>query len=105
MKQIPIIAGSNLELQAYVAANTWINPEAVVRITKAEDLLGHHGLVLALPGWESSPSIQYQRRLMEFIMVRGMQLVVLEQAAYQLVVTQDVATNRVELPIEQWGRP
>lgn len=105
MKNILIIAGSQLELQAYVAANTWINPEAVVRITQAEDLLGQHGLVIALPGWEASPSIANPRRLMEFIMVRGMQLVVLEQAAYQFKVAQDVATNRIELPVDQWGRP
>lgn len=105
MKNILIIAGSQLELQAYVAANTWINSEAVVRVTKAEDLLGHAGLILALPGWQASPSIENPRRLMEFIGVRGMQLVVLEQAAYVLPVTNDVATNRVEVPIEQWGRP
>jgi hypothetical protein len=84
MKYLPIIAGSRIELDAFLNANPWIDRECVVRIGESADLLGRAGLVLALPGWEFSPSIRRPRELLTTIATRGMQLVVLEQAAYQL---------------------
>lgn len=84
MKNLPIIAGSRLELDAFLDANPWVERDRVVRIREAADLYDRAGLVLALPGWEYSPSIQRPRELLSTIAQRGMQLVVLEQAAYQL---------------------
>lgn len=84
MKYLPIISGSRIELDAFLNANPWIDRERVVRIREAVDLKDRAGLVLALPGWEFSPSIRRPRELLTTIAARGMQLVVLEQAAYQL---------------------
>ena len=84
MKRIAIIATSRRDLESYLLANPWINAEAVTPVTSTEDLHGHGGLVLALPGWQYSPSIARPRAILEFIGAHGMQLVVLEQAAYLL---------------------
>lgn len=84
MKYILIVAGSRIELNAFLEANPWINREAVISVREADDLRTRGGLVLALPGWEHSPSIRRPRELLEAITRQGMQLVVLEQAAYQI---------------------
>lgn len=93
MMKIPIISPSRYELQAFLDHNPWINRDAVVPVTDAKDLRGRAGLVLALPGWQYSPSIRSPRELLEVITARGMQLVVLEQAAYQLKAMSDVVTK------------
>lgn len=84
MKNIAIISPSRRDLEAYLLANPWINAGAVTPVTAPEDLHGHGGLVLALPGWQWSPSIARPRAILDLISAHGMQLVVLEQAAYQL---------------------
>jgi hypothetical protein len=84
MKQIPIIAPSRVELVAFLEANPWLNAGAVVEIREASDLDGHTGLVLALPGWQCSPSIRDPRGMLASIAERPMQLVVLENADYKL---------------------
>ena len=98
-KNIPIIAGTRRELHLFLAANPWIDPSKVTNVVQPEDLLGHDGLVLALPDWQHSPSIHTPRKILEAINIRGMQLVVLEWGGYTLKAKQDVATDRVEYPI------
>lgn len=82
MKNLPVIAGSQVELDCYLRANPWINPNAVARVTCPLDLLGHVGMVIALPAWEASPSIAHPRQILQTIAENGLQLVVLENAAY-----------------------
>lgn len=96
MKNIAIISPSRRELEAYLLANPWINAGAVTTVTSSEDLHGYGGLVLALPGWESSPSIARPRALLEFMAAHGMQLVVLEHAAYE------ITPQRVEGELPCW---
>lgn len=84
MKQIPIIAPSRVELAGFLEANPWLNAGAVVEIREAADLDGHTGLVLALPGWNCSPSIRDPRGMLASINAMPVQLVVLEYAAYSV---------------------
>lgn len=107
MKQIPILAGSQIELDCYLRANPWINKQAVIRVTQPYDLHGHGGMVLALPAWQASPSIANPRGILEFIAAHGMQLVALEQAAFAFDTLRgglDVATDRIEIPVKNWDK-
>jgi hypothetical protein len=93
---IPIIAGTRHELSLFLAANPWIDPSKVTNVVQPEDLLGHHGLVLALPDWQNSPSIHTPRKILEAITIRGMQLVVLEQGEYKLKIEFAAYINTVQ---------
>lgn len=87
MKNIPILAPSRLHLLAFLAACPWINHEHVVAVESERDLHGHGGLVLAIPGWEHSPSIARPRDILEFINSTGMQLVVVSSIYAELAVS------------------
>lgn len=86
MKYLPILAGSHIELQAFLRANPWLNPRQVFRVFDRPSLLaiGRGQLLLALPGWDSSPSIDNSREMLQEIHARHLQLVVLENASYCL---------------------
>lgn len=91
MKTLPIIAGSQFELDAFLRATPWLNAEHVTRVTEPEHLQWRAGLVLALPGWELAPAIRKPRELLAMVARRNMQLVVLEHAAYDLRVAGGAA--------------
>lgn len=93
MKYLPILAGSHIELQAFLRANPWLNPRNVFRVFDSESLqtIGRGQLLLALPAWEGSPVIESPRALLQLIHERHLQLVVLENAAYCLRTTEPAA--------------
>lgn len=86
MKYLPILAGSHIELQAFLRANPWLNPRQVFRVFDRPSLqaISRGHLLLALPGWDGSPTIENPRAMLQMIHERHLQLVVLENAAYHL---------------------
>lgn len=98
MNTVPIIAGSQVELDAFLRANPWLNPAFVTRVTEPEHLQWRGGLVLALPGWEVAPAIAHPRKLLEVIAQRGMHLVVLDPAEFHLESGLDTRRDSLEAP-------
>lgn len=86
MKYLPILAGSHIELQAFIRANPWLNPFRVFRVFDRPSLqaIDRGQLLLALPGWEGSPTVESPRSMLQMIHERHLQLVVLENASYCL---------------------
>lgn len=109
MKHIPILTPSRNHLQGFLAVNPWIDPARVLRVESEQDLVNHVGLVLALRGWENSPSIARPRAILEQINASDyLQLVVLEMVyvpmtADPLTASKDVATDRIEIPVQSWN--
>lgn len=95
MNTLPIIAGSQIELDAFLRATPWLNAEHVTRVTEPEHLQWRAGLVLALPGWELAPAIRKPRDLLAMVARRNMQLVVLEHAAYDLTIQPAPCRDRL----------
>lgn len=85
MQTLPILAASQVELDAFLRANPWLNPNFVQRVSEPKHLQWRGGLVLAVPGWEFSGSIAHPREILQVIHSRDMQLVVLDHADLQYV--------------------
>ena len=80
MKHILILAPSRNQAHDFLVENQWINHGRARIVHSPNDLRGiSHCLVLALPGWQHSPSITHPRTILEEIARRNMQLVALEQ--------------------------
>lgn len=106
MKTIAILAPSRRHLMGFLAVNPWINPDHVVQVESEHDLVNRVGMVLALRGWENSPSIARPRAILEQINASDyLQLVVLEMVyvpmtTEPLKASKDVATDRIEIAVQ-----
>lgn len=109
MNTIAILAPSRHHMQGFLAVNPWINPGCAIYVESESDIVGCVGLVFAMRDWQLSPSIARPRAILERInSSNGLQLVVLENhyvpMAGTLTATRDVASDRVERPIEGWNQ-
>ncbi len=83
-QKLPILAPSQVELLAWLRANRWINPEHVQRVLKPQDFDAGAPMLLALPGWNLSPTISDPRGILQRAHSLGVQVLVLERAAFKL---------------------
>ena len=94
-KKLQIVAPSQVELLDWLKANRWVNHEHVQRVLKPQDIDAGAPLLLGLPGWNLSPTITDPKGILQRAHALGVQVLVLERAAYDL-------TPSITIPPTLW---